>query len=813
MDRKRIQVLLALVGAKASERLSKINTTMLVSLKPEGPKYESAVQWRVPIVTVDWLYKSVIDGKLENPEQGTDLVRDSTTTAPLPKEDKYAKHITGHPVAETSSTMGIAGAEESNAARTNSDSKLQTGTGNAETSIKEVDAAQDAITTAAPRIRRDCEDIIIEQPEPNSQAIPYNASCERRIVRGSQPLPLEHSASVAAPPPASQGPSLVVEHSTTHNDQAMAETNLDMTGNEDRTNESRTTEQGQHETDRKRASGDLDKFGREYELNNKSLGSVPNEDKSMGSNPATRGLALDAACESPRDASRSLKRSLSDSQVTDSGGKENLQNICPDDVAHPATAPEVRSEPMCSAPASTSVSSTQRQKPDLSLLVKDFKRKFQKKVETPREHAHLPAASAQGMSNDSFSHSATEQRRVTRSEVERDTTDRPGESVNENGKRSRQKEGADGLVLPGDADSKRVSRRHRIEAATASEVQQRLTARKLQQQSMGSSASASLAANGGNSDDEDMYAESQMVVYDRSFGATASGSSSNISMPPPPKQQKSLPTGPDSSPKSANKSSPGAQTRRATRSSSSGGAAGLDSATSATAESPKSTDATPRVFMMSGLTTEMKKSLTHDIKRLGGTVSTKNAWDKRCTHLITDEVKRVEKTLAACAAGRWVVTHEYIKASLRAKRFVDEKHYEHSAPGGKRDDDSHAHRNNELLPDAPHRCRILRATVPALDGGLFSGMKALVTLADNSKTKIVVHVLESGGAAQVVTCSGVPSKEQLKAATAVFVDAAQIDGMKKQTRKMAVSVYTSDNLAGLISHGRFDDEDGLYKLE
>ena len=126
----------------------------------------------------------------------------------------------------------------------------------------------------------------------------------------------------------------------------MAETNLDMTGNEDRTNESRTTEQGQHETDRKRASGDLDKFGREYELNNKSLGSVPNEDKSMDSNPATRGLALDAACESPRDASRSLKRSLSDSQVTDSGGKENLQNICPDDVAHPATAPEVRSEPM-----------------------------------------------------------------------------------------------------------------------------------------------------------------------------------------------------------------------------------------------------------------------------------------------------------------------------------------------------------------------------------------------------------------------------------------------------------------------------------
>jgi hypothetical protein len=88
-----------------------------------------------------------------------------------------------------------------------------------------------------------------------------------------------------------------------------------------------------------------------------------------------------------------------------------------------------------------------------------------------------------------------------------------------------------------------------------------------------------------------------------------------------------------------------------------------------------------------------------------------------------------------------------------------------------------------------------------------------VALADNSKNGIVVNVLESGGAAQVVTCSGVPSKVQLKAATAVFVDATQFEAMKKQARKTGVSVYTSDHLSGLISHGRFDDEDGLYKLE
>merc|ERR1712127_448312 len=95
---------------------------------------------------------------------------------------------------------------------------------------------------------------------------------------------------------------------------------------------------------------------------------------------------------------------------------------------------------------------------------------------------------------------------------------------------------------------------------------------------------------------------------------------------------------------------------------------------------------------------------------------------------------------------------------------------------------------NELRPDTPRRCRILRATVPALKGGLFNGMKALVTLADPRKQKIVVRVLESGGAAQggVVPCTNAsgdksptaPSAVQLQAATALFVDSSQLKEME-----------------------------------
>ena len=863
MGRKRIQVLLALVGATACERLSKQTTTMLVSLKPEGPKYDSAVQWRVPIVTVDWLYESVIDGRLENPEPGTDLVGNAATAkqaALPPRDERHVKHNSGHSVAETSIAVGIAGEGESNCARTEAHPKLRTGTGNAESSIPQVDAGQDTTTTALPRLQRSCEDVIVEQPEPNSQ-VTMSRFSERRTLRGSQPLPLQHSAAATAPQPASQGLPVVAEKSTERNDQAdQAKRDLDVSGSTDAKNKLVAAKREKDVS--KRVSADLGKSSNEQEFTNDDnrLGTDSNKCKSTEPNlangvrsdsptapqdnthspvqsveqrqddtmladrmephekTAARGLASATARESPRwDDSRSLKRSLSDSQVTDSGGKENLKNICADDVAHPATAPEIRSEPLCSAPASTSTSSsTQRQKPDLSLLVKDFKRKFQKKVETPREHTLLPAAPAEGMmSGDSF-YGVSEPRRVTRSEVERDTTDRPGEGINENGKRSQLEDGTDCLVPPGGTDPKRVSRRHRVEAATASELQQRLTARKVQQSS--GIAAATLSASGGNSDDEDMYAESQMVVYDRSFGTTAPGSSStsNVGMPPPP-----VPNGPKSSPELATKSSPNArQTRRSTRrGSGSGGVAGPEGAATVTAqastagETPKSKDTAPKIFMISGLTTQAKKSVTQDIRRLGGTVMDKQSWDKRCTHLITDEVKRVEKTLAACASGRWVVTVEYVKASLRAKRFVDEKQYEHGASGGRRDDESHAHRGNELLPDTPHRCRILRETVPALNGGLFSGMKALVALADNRKTDIVVRVLDSGGAAQVATCSGAPATDQLQSATAVFVDANQFEGVKKHASTTGASVYTSDSLSGLLSCGHFDAEDGLYKFE
>merc|ERR1711871_898416 len=149
-----------------------------------------------------------------------------------------------------------------------------------------------------------------------------------------------------------------------------------------------------------------------------------------------------------------------------------------------------------------------------------------------------------------------------------------------------------------DSNSTRVSRRRRVEEATANEVQQCLTARKIQQQSSGATPLATLPSSCGNSDDEDMYAESQMVVYDRSSGTTAAGSNvnSNISMPPPAHQQSSL--------KSAALTSPGTrQTRRSTRRiSDHARVAGHDHATATEASAgdlSNFSDTAPRVLMIS----------------------------------------------------------------------------------------------------------------------------------------------------------------------------------------------------------------------
>lgn len=322
----------------------------------------------------------------------------------------------------------------------------------------------------------------------------------------------------------------------------------------------------------------------------------------------------------PKDSPRVLKRSASESHVTDGGGKENVVNAVGED-GRPASAPDPPTEPISSPQAATS--SQQKQKPDLSLLVKDFKLKFQKKKsETPREDPFLPPPAR------STSFNGAEQRSVTRSEVERDTTERPSG----NNKRRRQRQ---------------ATRGRGVDAATASAVRSRLTARKGQHSESVSTLDSGTMGT-GMSDDEDMYAESQMVVYDRSAGPTnaaavqlSRGAARGIPEP--------AAAATDSADQTINVHSEGfglredSQPRRTTRRSSAA-AAGNNAANPKPQQSAVSApEQCTHVFMVSGLSASEKKQAIADIKKLGGKISSTVEWDHSCTHLIIKQAKRVEK--------------------------------------------------------------------------------------------------------------------------------------------------------------------------
>ena len=87
MERLHISRLITLLGGHATDTFSKKNT-LLICCKADGLKFSSAQKWRIPVVTVEWLYECVekksvlpIDGYLLNANPG-DPMRSETSSTP-----------------------------------------------------------------------------------------------------------------------------------------------------------------------------------------------------------------------------------------------------------------------------------------------------------------------------------------------------------------------------------------------------------------------------------------------------------------------------------------------------------------------------------------------------------------------------------------------------------------------------------------------------------------------------------------------------------------------------------------------------------
>ncbi|KAH0505704.1 SMC5-SMC6 complex localization factor protein 1 [Microtus ochrogaster] len=107
---------------------------------------------------------------------------------------------------------------------------------------------------------------------------------------------------------------------------------------------------------------------------------------------------------------------------------------------------------------------------------------------------------------------------------------------------------------------------------------------------------------------------------------------------------------------------------------------------------------TKHVIQMTGFKMEEKEALVKLLLKLDCTFIKSEKY-KNCTHLIAERLCKSEKFLAACAAGKWVLTKDYIIQSAKSGRWLDETTYEW---GYKIEKDSHY---SPQMQSAPKRWR------------------------------------------------------------------------------------------------------------
>ncbi|PNJ30957.1 SLF1 isoform 5 [Pongo abelii] len=111
---------------------------------------------------------------------------------------------------------------------------------------------------------------------------------------------------------------------------------------------------------------------------------------------------------------------------------------------------------------------------------------------------------------------------------------------------------------------------------------------------------------------------------------------------------------------------------------------------------------------------------------------------KNCTHLIAERLCKSEKFLAACAAGKWILTKDYIIHSAKSGRWLDETTYEW---GYKIEKDS---RYSPQMQSAPKRWReeLKRTGAP----GAFHRWKVVLLVRTDKRSDSLIRVLEAGKA-------------------------------------------------------------------
>ncbi|XP_074062983.1 SMC5-SMC6 complex localization factor protein 1 isoform X2 [Macrotis lagotis] len=153
-------------------------------------------------------------------------------------------------------------------------------------------------------------------------------------------------------------------------------------------------------------------------------------------------------------------------------------------------------------------------------------------------------------------------------------------------------------------------------------------------------------------------------------------------------------------------------------------------------------------IQITGFRDKEKEDLTKLLLKLDCTFI-KSKQYRNCTHLIAKHPCKSEKYLAACAAGKWVLTKDYIIDSAESGRWLDETTYEW---GYKIEKDSHY---SPQMQSAPTRWRKELTSTGA--PGAFHRWKVVLLVKEGSNGRDSLTRVLNSGKAQVFLPNNSPS--------------------------------------------------------
>ncbi|NXL11660.1 SLF1 protein, partial [Mesembrinibis cayennensis] len=145
-----------------------------------------------------------------------------------------------------------------------------------------------------------------------------------------------------------------------------------------------------------------------------------------------------------------------------------------------------------------------------------------------------------------------------------------------------------------------------------------------------------------------------------------------------------------------------------------------------------------RIIQLTGFKKQEKKALLEWLLKLD-CFFLDNKKYRNCTHLIAKKPCKSEKFLAACAAGKWILTKEYIINSAESGRWLDETTYEW---GYEIEKDTHY---SPQMQSAPKRWReeLTHSSAP----GAFHRWKVVLLVKEGDKQMASIRrVLQAGKA-------------------------------------------------------------------